>query len=269
MNTEKSTWLDYLPIVDEYSVYSVAVSHVSKMIAYELFYQGSFNLLDFKIEDEYSLDNQKFIKALSSHIQKIEKVIVDSIEKGEIKTTFKMRELDSGMLDATNTLINQEEIYKFLDIYGISGIGEEGYPFHDYMEAEMKLLDSILDTIEFHKKYYGDSQKYDVDKEVNELYDNKDNIAKLVIENINLKREIESLQTQPQAEKSLSTRERNTLLTIIAALTHDAKIDILKTSKSGEIISRMTQQLGAFVDGETIASKLKQIPDALERRSKQ
>lgn len=108
MKNEKSTWLDHLPIVDEYSVYSVAVSHVSKMIAYELFYQGSFNLLDFKIEDEYSLDNQKFIKALSPHIQRIEKAMVDSIEKGEIKTTFKMRDLESGMLDSSNTLINQE-----------------------------------------------------------------------------------------------------------------------------------------------------------------
>jgi len=110
-----------------------------------------------------------------------------------------------------------------------------------------------------------------VDKEVDELYENKDDIAELVIENINLNREIKSLkiQTQPQAEKPISTRERNTLLTIIAALTNDAKIDIFKTSKSGELISRMTQQLGALVDGETIASKLKQIPDALERRSKQ
>ena len=270
MNTEKSTWLDHLPIVDEYSVYSVAVSHVSKMIAYELFYQGSFNLINFKVEDEYSLDNQKFVQALSPHVQRIEKAIVDSIEKGEIKTTFKMRDLESGMLDSTNTLINQEEAYKFLEIYGISDIGEEGYPFHDYMEAEMNLLDSILGTIEFHKKYYGNGQEYDVDKEVDELYENKDDIAELVIENINLNREIKSLkiQTQPQAEKPISTRERNTLLTIIAALTNDAKIDIFKTSKSGELISRMTQQLGALVDGETIASKLKQIPDALERRSK-
>lgn len=68
--------------------------------------------------------------------------------------------------------------------------------------------------------------------------------------------------------KPLSNKERNTLLTIIAALAIEAKIDITKTSKAGELIANMTDILGASISATTIENKLKEIPNALESRAK-
>lgn len=75
-------------------------------------------------------------------------------------------------------------------------------------------------------------------------------------------------RTIPKEEKPMSTKERDTLLTIIAAFAKEAKIDISRPSKAAGLIEDMTQLLGAPVAKRTIEEKLKLINDALERRGK-
>jgi hypothetical protein len=66
----------------------------------------------------------------------------------------------------------------------------------------------------------------------------------------------------------LGTRERNTLLTIIAAISGEAKIPIVYPSKSAEFIAGLTQLMGSPVSKRSIEDHLKKIPGALEARSK-
>lgn len=73
---------------------------------------------------------------------------------------------------------------------------------------------------------------------------------------------------QNKVNKPLSNIERSTLLTIIAALAKEAKVDISKTSKAGESIANITQILGVPISATTIENKLKEIPQALENRAK-
>ena len=68
--------------------------------------------------------------------------------------------------------------------------------------------------------------------------------------------------------KPLSNRERDTLLTIIAALCKEAKIDISSPSKAGDFIASLTDSIGAHVAKRTIEEHLKKIPNALETRMK-
>lgn len=75
-------------------------------------------------------------------------------------------------------------------------------------------------------------------------------------------------ETPASNERELGTRERTTLLTLIAALAADAGIDVSKHSQAGDRIAALTQRLGAPVAGRTIENHLKQIPDALERRER-
>jgi hypothetical protein len=76
---------------------------------------------------------------------------------------------------------------------------------------------------------------------------------------------IESVDMQ---EKPLGTRERNTLLVIIAALAKEAKIDLSKPSKAGEAIAHLTEILGAPVDHATIEQKINLINEAVQARTK-
>jgi hypothetical protein len=68
-------------------------------------------------------------------------------------------------------------------------------------------------------------------------------------------------------DKPLNTTERNTLLTIIAALCDYSAIDPKARGAANQIAS-MTEELGAPVTDETIHKALMKIPNAVERRMK-
>jgi hypothetical protein len=68
-------------------------------------------------------------------------------------------------------------------------------------------------------------------------------------------------------DKPLSTTERNTLLTIIAAMCKYEGIDP-QVRGTAQRIREMTDDLGAHVDDGTIRTVLAKIPDALETRMK-
>lgn len=68
-------------------------------------------------------------------------------------------------------------------------------------------------------------------------------------------------------DKPLTTTERNTLLTIIAALCDNSMIDYSKRGAAVRIME-ITDEFGAHVDDGTIRNVLKQMPDALRTRLK-
>lgn len=72
---------------------------------------------------------------------------------------------------------------------------------------------------------------------------------------------------QQTQEKPLSTQERNSLLTIIAALCDYSAIK-LEQRGSANRIARMTEEIGAPVSDDTVRRLLKKIPDGIESRMK-
>lgn len=76
-----------------------------------------------------------------------------------------------------------------------------------------------------------------------------------------------SINGNSESEKRLSTTERNTLLTIIAALCDYSAIKHQERGASAQIAT-LTQDIGAAVTDDTIRKVLKQIPDALQTRMK-
>jgi hypothetical protein len=72
----------------------------------------------------------------------------------------------------------------------------------------------------------------------------------------------------PDGERALGTRERRTLLVIIEALAKEANIDTGSPYAAAETIKALTEQLGAPISQDTIANRLKEIPDALEAKQK-
>ncbi|MCZ8015168.1 MAG: hypothetical protein O9274_05675 [Limnobacter sp.] len=69
------------------------------------------------------------------------------------------------------------------------------------------------------------------------------------------------------SNKPLSTKEKNTLLTIIAGLCDFSAIDFKKRGCAKDIAA-YTEEIGAPVDEDTVLRWIKQIPDALESRMK-
>lgn len=71
-----------------------------------------------------------------------------------------------------------------------------------------------------------------------------------------------------QSETPLSTRERNTLLTIIAVLCKDSGYDTTKHAKTAGLIQSTAATMGLSIGESTIEGHLKKIPDALATRMK-
>ena len=81
--------------------------------------------------------------------------------------------------------------------------------------------------------------------------------------------EILALQTKLDGntlDKPLANRERDTLLTIIAVLCTEAKLDYNKCAKSASLIHGIAASLGLSIGETTIENHLKRIPDALAGR---
>lgn len=68
-------------------------------------------------------------------------------------------------------------------------------------------------------------------------------------------------------DKAMTTTERNTLLTIIAALCDYSDIKYQERGAAGQIV-KMTEEIGAPVTDDTIRNVFGKIPDALESRKK-
>lgn len=77
-----------------------------------------------------------------------------------------------------------------------------------------------------------------------------------------------SLATQVKETDPIDTRERNTLLTIIATLCKEAKIDYTKPAKAAALIQGTAALMQVSIGETTIEGHLKKIPEALATRMK-
>jgi hypothetical protein len=79
-------------------------------------------------------------------------------------------------------------------------------------------------------------------------------------------------KAQPVAdppEKPVGQRERTTLLTIIAALAEEAKIDVSKPTKAGETIAALISSIGYEVAPNTVAGHLRTLRKTLSGETRQ
>jgi hypothetical protein len=75
-------------------------------------------------------------------------------------------------------------------------------------------------------------------------------------------------EKEAEQEKPVGTKERITLLTIIAALCKEAKIDYIKHSKAAGLIQSTADAMGVSIGETTIEGYLKKIPDVLGARTR-
>ena len=90
----------------------------------------------------------------------------------------------------------------------------------------------------------------------------------MIAEKKDLQDQIVSLAMQVKKADPIDTRERNTLLSIIAVLCKEAKIDYIKPAKAAAMIQGSAALMQVSIGETTIEGHLKKIPDALATRMK-
>lgn len=74
--------------------------------------------------------------------------------------------------------------------------------------------------------------------------------------------------SDPEDTKPLGTKERNTLLVLIAVLSKEASIDITRPAKAAGLIQSLADKRGIGIGESTIEGVLKRIPSAVEARAR-
>jgi hypothetical protein len=75
-------------------------------------------------------------------------------------------------------------------------------------------------------------------------------------------------ERDPPVERPLGTKERNGLLTLVALLCKEQKIDYTRAAKAAAVLKDLADAHGLILGESTIEGYLKKIPDALEVRAK-
>lgn len=70
------------------------------------------------------------------------------------------------------------------------------------------------------------------------------------------------------AKSEIGSKERNILLSIIAVLCGDLKIDYNRPAKAANLIKDSATKMGVSIGESTIEGHLKKIPEALESRTR-
>lgn len=256
--------------MSQFGINCAPITTLAKLIALELFSEGELEVAGFSNQSDYDTNNPEFIKAITSHIQNYERALIECIERKDIAAEWLTRHIATGKIDPENTLISSDAFFSFLKIFDFP-IGDrrlEG-ELGDFFDSEIALFSDTLDRVLSHRLSQSKPNEETIEEELKNISEDPERLKNLVIENLSLKlRALNQSNSQNNIEKPLAARERTTLLIIIAALAKAAKIDISKPGKAGEIISNIILELGIDVDHYTIEKKLKQIPDALERREK-
>lgn len=95
----------------------------------------------------------------------------------------------------------------------------------------------------------------------------RENLDSLVRSEKQANTNMQNSESQIAEKVNLGSKERNTLLILIAALCREAKVDYKQRGIS-TAIQKMTEEIGAPVTDDTINRVLKQIESALDSRSK-
>lgn len=266
-------YLDKLSEIESFSLYSADINELAYLLCVEMLYDGQLDIPNaHKFFDVDHRDNEELKRLLNKKIEFYEQTITESIEKGEIKTVFELRDLETGKLIPAQTLISYAEFYKFLSLYDIDEIVgfDEDYPIRQRWEFEADLEYEITEIIARKKSlYFSKWERVLYEKTMQTVKNEPENLESIIKENVDLKIKLALGEGRIVNEsKPLINRERETLLIIIAALAKDSGIDITRKSKAAESIALLTQSIGVAVGATTIENHLKRIEDALENRAK-
>lgn len=204
----------------------------------------------------YSEENSKEIE----HLRCIEDIWIESGAYEDYLPSIEMRqsvsEVNADPVSAAILLVidpwytatlTGNDFIKWLSRSGIKSI----YSFKEYQE--------IIVT---DRKNNWNSNQDRIERENKEKQKEKDLITPPLDSANKFAQEVNAKNTP------LSTRERNTLLSIIAVVCKEAKIDYLRCAKSALIIKDLATAEGISIGESTIESHLKRIPEALEARTK-
>ena len=193
--------------------------------------------------------------------------LVRSAEAGQLEVEVKGRELADSRLIPERTFVSLQDLTEWLEIHG----HERGDIIADAEESEADdpwLTASAVAEDRARFRLAQPAGMHPHSSQSPELDGMRRDAAAKRLHIAHLEQQLDAARRGAgAADKRVSTRERRTLLTIIAALCKRAGIDPT-TRGAAMAIASATQELGVPVGDDSIRALLKAIPDAIESRTR-
>jgi hypothetical protein len=269
----------YLLDVPEFGLFHPSVAEAAELVVVDMWFSCEISNV-IEPDDFGGSASEPWLKeALAERITAFEARLIAAIDAGKLNASPIRRDIDERLIPQ-KTHIGFDHLLHWMRERGI----EEGDHIAEWAYSEATICEMICDEVVFLrntsltgelKGIYSKQQSKRIDAaignldESSELADVQAALRAKINEIFQLRKLMEqSGSGQPAGvDRPLHTRQRRTLLTIIAALCDHANIDYTARGAAQRIRS-IAELLGAPIDDGTIDKVLKEIPDALETRLK-
>ncbi len=221
-------------------------------------------------DDEEAHDHQDdpLIRAALDPLRaQLAAALVRSAEAGHLKVEVKGRDLADSRLIPERTFVHLSDLAEWLETHG----HERGDIIADMEDSETDdpwLIASAVAEDRARFRLAQPASLHPRSSQSPEIDDMRRDIAAKRLRIAHLEQQLDAARRGAgDVEKRVSTRERRTLLTVVAALCKRAGIDPAARGAAMAIASA-TQELGVPVGDDSIRAMLKAIPDAMESRTR-
>jgi hypothetical protein len=266
----------HLSRIPHFGIWNPSIPEAAELVVVNMWFSGEIE----GVEEPKDFDGAvgPWLKAaLAENIAAFEARLSSAVNSGRLKASALKRDLDDQLIPG-ETHIYYDHLVGWMEERGL----DPGDHMAEWVDSEATIDELICDEVAFLRSAClsgkGQLKRLEIQRlhakhglldEAQELVAVQALLKAKTLEADQLKNELEqSRSDQPsKVDRPLHTRQRRTLLTIIAALCDQSGIDY-KARGAAQRIKSATEHLGAPIDDGTIDKLLNEIPDALETRIK-
>lgn len=270
----------------KHQLFHLSIREAAELVAVDMWVSGEFPDIKEPADWDGSDRDPRLSALLDEKIKNFESKIYGAVDSGRLKARNIIRDFEEKLI-ASQPRIRIGNLEAWLNEHGytpdetftewiqdeaeIEGKLEEEF---EYLRAVSRISKGVIEDLPVIRDFLP-IRPDDVDY-FEETKDVKKIVAAykaLVISHDRLSKIVYGGNEQPtkehdaKIERPLTTRQRRTLLTVIAAMCKYEGLDP-QGRGTAQRIMEMTDDLGAHIDDGTIAKMLSEIPDALETRMK-
>lgn len=262
--------------IPDFGIWHLTIKEAAELVTLDMWYSGEIRDIVAPKDWDRTERDPRLRALLAGHAEAFEKRLLAAVDAGRLKAAAVQRDFDERLIPE-ETYINYFDLLEWLRQRGY----ERGDIMAEWVDIELGVLFKVREEVAYLRAAIkGGNDTWQVIlpqgmlAKAGKLDEAKaaDAIAAykaIIVVNQHLKEQLAHANAEQPAkvDRPVSTRERRTLLTIIAALCDHAGIDS-QSRGAAQNIKRMTESLGAPIDDGTIAKALAEIPGALESRMK-
>jgi hypothetical protein len=264
----------HLQFIPDFGVWHLAISEAAELVALDMWFAGALPEIDEPNDWDGRERDPRLLAQLAEITKTFEARLAAAVVSGRMEAGASRRDFDDNLIPR-KTYITYSALTEWLHDRGY----EYGDILSDWEETEAEVTAQLCNEVASLRAAYREGKGLSRNITLQGLLaksgqldeteiDNLTAAYKAILtENQQLKERLESVQSEHHVKEGrpVSTRQRRTFLTIIAALCRKEGIDP-EARGSARRIMEMTDDLGAHVDDGTISKVLSEIADALEAR---